>query len=104
MNESLPPSHASTRWNGRGTELPVKRRPERMCFAWVDASGFTLEELASIQPGYDRWFSPLWEPPSPEIESLLFGLQAAIGAGAVAYCLGYYRGRRRRKADDAARD
>lgn len=58
--------------------------------------------ITSIQPGYDRWFSPLWEPPSSEIESLLFGLQAALGAGAVAYCLGYYRGRRRLKADDAA--
>jgi cobalt/nickel transport protein len=60
--------------------------------------------ITTIQPGYDRWFAPLWEPPSPEIASLLFGLQAAIGAGAVGYCLGYYRGRRRRNADDAARD
>jgi cobalt/nickel transport protein len=61
------------------------------------------EMITTIQPGYDRWFSPVWEPPSAEVASLLFGLQAAIGAGAVAYCLGYYRGRRRAKADDAAR-
>jgi cobalt/nickel transport protein len=60
--------------------------------------------ISTLQPGYDRWVSPLWEPPSAEIASLLFGLQAAIGAGAIAYCLGYYRGRRRARADDAARD
>jgi cobalt/nickel transport protein len=46
-----------------------------------------------IQPGYKPWFSPLWEPPSKEIESLLFGLQAAIGAAAIGYCLGFHRGR-----------
>ncbi len=34
--------------------------------------------------------APLWEPPSGEIESLLFALQAAIGAGLV----GFYFGRR----------
>jgi cobalt/nickel transport protein len=60
--------------------------------------------ITTIRPGYERWFTPLWEPPSAEIASLLFGLQAALGAGGIGYCLGYYRGRRRRKADDAARD
>ena len=58
--------------------------------------------ISTIRPDYERWFSPLWEPPSGEIASLLFGVQAAIGAGALAYCLGYYRGRRHAKADDAA--
>ena len=30
---------------------------------------------------YKPWFKHLWTPPSGEIESLLFALQAAIGAG-----------------------
>jgi cobalt/nickel transport protein len=38
---------------------------------------------------------PIWEPPSSEIESLLFGLQAAIGAGIIGYFLGYYRAKSR---------
>ncbi|MFL5279518.1 MAG: energy-coupling factor ABC transporter substrate-binding protein [Rhodopila sp.] len=59
--------------------------------------------IETLQPGYQRWFSPLWEPPSGEIESLLFGVQAAAGAGAVGYALGYWRGRRQRR-DDAPRD
>jgi cobalt/nickel transport protein len=62
------------------------------------------QTIAAIRPDYERWVSPLWEPPSSEIATLLFGVQAAFGAGAVAYCLGYYRGRRRAKADDAARN
>jgi cobalt/nickel transport protein len=74
--------------------------------------------IQTLDPGYHRWFTPLWQPPSSEVESLLFGVQAAIGAGAVGYVLGYLRGRRTRwdgpvrdeagqngvGRDDAARD
>jgi cobalt/nickel transport protein len=58
--------------------------------------------ITAIEPGYHRWVSPVWEPPSGEIESLLFAVQASLGTGVVAYCLGYYRGRRRAQADHAA--
>ncbi len=34
---------------------------------------------------------PIWKPPSDEIESLLFGLQAATGAIIIGYFFGYYR-------------
>lgn len=37
---------------------------------------------------------PLYEPPSGEIESALFALQAALGAGVLAYYFGLRRGRR----------
>ncbi|MEN9353565.1 MAG: hypothetical protein RL318_890 [Fibrobacterota bacterium] len=56
-----------------------------------DQAGAVIETL---KPGYKPWFAPLWEPPSGEIESLLFGLQSAAGAGALFYALGYWRGRR----------
>ncbi len=46
--------------------------------------------IANIQPSYHRWALPLWKPPSAEVESLLFALQAGLGAG----LLGYYFGRR----------
>jgi cobalt/nickel transport protein len=41
--------------------------------------------------GYQPWFHSLWTP-SSEIESLLWVIQAAIGALIIGYVLGYYRG------------
>ena len=41
---------------------------------------------------FEPWFSSIWEPPSGEIESLLFALQAAIGAIIIGYFFGYWRG------------
>lgn len=57
------------------------------------ADGEAEEIITEINPTYEPWFSSLYEPPSGEIESLLFSTQAAIGAGFI----GYYLGSRRRK-------
>ncbi|MEV6617948.1 energy-coupling factor ABC transporter substrate-binding protein [Streptomyces sp. NPDC051051] len=50
--------------------------------------------ITELEPDYEPWFSPLYEPPSGEIESALFSLQAALGAGVLAYYFGVRRGRR----------
>ena len=47
---------------------------------------------------YHPWAHSRWEPPSGEIESLLFALQAAFGAIIIGYFLGYYRGLAKSKA------
>jgi cobalt/nickel transport protein len=49
--------------------------------------------IREIKPGYEPWFKPLFEPPSGEIQSLLFASQAALGAGVIGYVVGVYRGR-----------
>ncbi|WP_071191747.1 energy-coupling factor ABC transporter substrate-binding protein [Trichormus sp. NMC-1] len=49
--------------------------------------------ISEVQPGYKPWFTPVFEPPSGEIESLLFCSQAALGAGVVGYAIGLYKGR-----------
>lgn len=49
------------------------------------------ERIVQIDKDYEPWFSSIWEPPSGEIESLLFALQAGIGA----YFIGYYVGRKK---------
>ncbi len=54
-----------------------------------DAAGEAIE-----QSGFKPWFSSIWEPPSGEIESLLFALQAAIGAIIIGYFFGYWRGQK----------
>lgn len=57
-----------------------------------EAEGVILEINESFEP----WFSSIWEPPSGEIESLLFVLQGAIGAGFIGYFIGLMRGRQQR--------
>lgn len=54
-------------------------------------------QAAIEETGYQPWFESLWEPPSGEIESLLFALQAALGAGVVGYVVGRLHGRRERQ-------
>jgi cobalt/nickel transport protein len=44
--------------------------------------------IGEINSDYEPWFDPIWEPPSGEIESLLFSLQVAIGAGVIGYIFG----------------
>ncbi|SFG24219.1 cobalt/nickel transport protein [Desulfotomaculum arcticum] len=59
------------------------------------ADGKAEEAITDIQPEYEPWFNSIWEPPSGEIESLLFVLQGALGAGVVCYYLGYLKGRKK---------
>ena len=56
------------------------------------------DAISEIDPGYQPWFQPLWEPPSGEIESLLFALQAGLGAGVIGYVLGLKRGAQQAQA------
>lgn len=65
------------------------------------SDGQAVLVVETLRPGYEPWSEPLWEPPGEEIESLLFGLQAAIGSGALCYALGYWRGRRSSGGDRA---
>lgn len=44
--------------------------------------------ITEIKPDYEPWFTSIYEPPSGEIESLLFALQAAIGAGVIGFGFG----------------
>mgnify|MGYP003530189175 FL=1 len=52
------------------------------------ADGKAQQAIGQIAPDYQPWFAPLMEPASNEIASLLFALQAAIGAGVIGYWLG----------------
>ncbi|MFD8643771.1 energy-coupling factor ABC transporter substrate-binding protein [Streptomyces zaomyceticus] len=69
-------------------------------FTGADAEAETA--ITELRPDYEPWFSPLYEPPSGEIESALFALQAALGAGVLAYYFGVRRGRRQGAARAAA--
>ncbi|HHE31490.1 MAG TPA: energy-coupling factor ABC transporter substrate-binding protein [Chlorobaculum parvum] len=51
------------------------------------------QAITQLHPEYKPWFAPFWEPPGGEVESLLFALQAALGAGVLGYGLGFLRGK-----------
>lgn len=51
------------------------------------------QAITRIAPDYQPWFHPVLEPSSNEIASLLFALQAALGAGVIGYWLGVSKAR-----------
>ena len=46
-----------------------------------------VNAIKEIAPDYQPWFAPLWDPAAQGVENLLFSLQAALGAGFIAYYL-----------------
>ncbi|WP_193199319.1 energy-coupling factor ABC transporter substrate-binding protein [Nostoc sp. MG11] len=60
---------------------------------FTGSDGEAEKAISEVQPGYQPWFKPLFEPPSGEVESLLFTSQAALGAGVIGYVIGLYKGR-----------
>lgn len=71
--------------------VPLLLMPEA---EFLGADGLAEEAIAELNPDYNPWFSSVWEPPSGEVESLLFALQAALGSGFVFYYFGYRNGRK----------
>ncbi len=71
---------------------PLFYHPLGAKFSGTDDQGPDL--IQQEHPNYQVWFQPVWEPPSGEVESFLFALQAAIGAGVVGYVLGYLKGKK----------
>jgi cobalt/nickel transport protein len=67
-------------------------------FAGADnLAGMAITEL---RPDYKPWIQSLWEPPSSEIATLLFTLQASLGAGFIGYYLGSRRNRKKNPDND----
>jgi cobalt/nickel transport protein len=62
-------------------------------FSGADDQGSQVIEST----GYVPWIHSIWEPPSSEIESFLFSLQAAIGAIIIGYIFGYWQGQAKMK-------
>ncbi|MZQ98974.1 MAG: energy-coupling factor ABC transporter substrate-binding protein [Acidaminobacter sp.] len=52
------------------------------------ADAIALNAINRFSPSYVPWVKPLFQPPSTEVESLIFSLQAAIGAGTIGFILG----------------
>jgi len=70
---------------------------------FAGADGVATEAISEVDPSFEPWFEHIWEPPGGETESLLFALQAAIGAGVffggLGYLAGTVRGRKQAEAE-----
>jgi cobalt/nickel transport protein len=72
---------------------------------WSGADGQAEAVISDLTGGtYVPWFHSIYQPPSNEIESLLFALQAAVGSLIIGYFLGYYRALAKIKAGEVAQD
>lgn len=70
---------------------------------WSGADSQAEDVISDLTGGtYTPWFQSIYQPPSGEIESLLFALQAAIGSLIIGYFLGYYRALAKAKSDRSA--
>ncbi len=69
-------------------EKPALGPDQKEAGIFAGADDQAKEVVTQIQPDYAPWFQPVLEPPSGEIASLLFALQAALGAGFIGYYLG----------------
>ncbi len=68
-------------------------------FAGSDTLGST--QIAEMTGKAEEEYVPLiwqWVPPSGEIESALFALQAAIGGLMVGWVFGYWKGQKKKSA------
>lgn len=92
--------------------LAPRHSAEGEAFGGTDSAVTDTLQEHGVKP----WFHPVFEPGSGEVESGLFALQAALGAGLFGYVMGNLRGRRlgreqafagsspRQVADDAGQD
>ena len=72
---------------------------------WSGADGQAENVISKLSGGsYKPWFESIYTPPSGEIESLLFALQAAIGSLIIGYFLGYYRALAKMNAAQASEE
>ncbi|HQF17489.1 MAG TPA: energy-coupling factor ABC transporter substrate-binding protein [Methanotrichaceae archaeon] len=60
--------------------------------SWEGADGQAEDVISDLTNGtYQPWIGSIWEPPSGEVETLFFSIQAAVGGLIIGYFLGYYR-------------
>ncbi|HAN44558.1 MAG TPA: energy-coupling factor ABC transporter substrate-binding protein [Ruminococcaceae bacterium] len=59
------------------------------------ADGAAENVISEIAPNYEPWAESILEPPGGETESLLFCLQAGLGAGVMGFGFGYLIARKK---------
>lgn len=58
--------------------------------AFTGADDRAKSLIGEIAPHYRPWFHPILQPASSEVSSLLFALEAAVGAGFLGFAFGVF--------------
>ena len=66
---------------------------------FAGADGAAEEIVQELDPDYEPIAQPILEPPGGETESLLFCLQAALGAGVLGFGFGWLAARKKYQGD-----
>ena len=66
------------------------------------ADGAAEEAVQKVDPDYEPWAESILEPPGGETESLLFCLQAGLGAGELGFGFGWLAARKTYRNDEAS--
>ena len=66
------------------------------------ADGAAEDIIAQVDPDYEPWAESIVELPGGETESLLFCLQAALGAVVIGFGFGYLVARKKYRGEEAA--
>lgn len=56
--------------------------------AFAGSDDLAEEKIEELNGDYTPWAHHIFEPPSGEVESFLFSLQASIGAGFIGFFIG----------------
>ena len=73
-----------------------------LIFPLLTIRGAAEEVIAAVDPGYEPWAEGLIALPGGETETLLFCLQAALGAVVIGFGFGYLVARKKYRAEEAA--
>ena len=100
-----------TKLHGAVTPPPSKSQAHRLLIAaallaviplallrdtdFAGADGAAEEIVQELDPDYEPIAQPILEPPGGETESLLFCLQAALGAGVLGFGFGWLAARKK---------
>jgi cobalt/nickel transport protein len=85
-------------------QKPAPDAEGRQAAIFAGADDQARDLVGKIDPDYRPWIAPLIEPASGEIASLLFALQAALGAGFIGYYLGVSLTRERMRREFEKQD
>ncbi|WP_448527802.1 energy-coupling factor ABC transporter substrate-binding protein [Parathermosynechococcus lividus] len=91
-------SKAKQVWLLLGALVLLGAAPLLLINAEFEGADAQAEDLISeMAPEYTPWARPVFKPQSAEVESLLFVLQASLGAGVLGFVVGQYTERHRQK-------